>query len=71
MENKAQGPDFNEKKKISNMVLIVSSGLVKKYFWYIKACTYSSNLGEAPHCKSGTRAEGPGISLEPGQRGQG
>ena len=53
------------------MVLIVSSGLVKKYFWYIKACTYSSNLGEAPHCKSGTRAEGPGISLEPGQRDRG
>ena len=65
MEIKAQGLDFNEeKKKISNMVLIVSSGLVKKYFWYIKACTYSSNLGQAPHCKSGTRAEGPG-SLAP------
>ena len=46
------------------MVLIVLSGLVKKYFWYIKACTYSSNLGQAPHCKSGTRAEGPG-SLAP------
>lgn len=72
MENKAQGLDFNEKKKkISNMVLIVSSGLVKKYFWYIKACTYSSNLGEAPHCKSGTGTEGPGISLEPGQRDRG
>lgn len=31
------------RKKFSSIILVVLNGLVKKYFWYRKVCTYSSN----------------------------
>ena len=32
------------REKNISIILVVSNDLVKKYFWYIKVCTYSSNL---------------------------
>lgn len=45
---KPKGLDFNERKNISNIILGVSNGLIKKYFWYRKACP-QVNVSEGPH----------------------
>lgn len=36
------------REKNISIILVVSNGLVKKYFWYRKVCAY-----EVPHLQSG------------------
>lgn len=53
---KPKGLDFNERKNISNIILGVSNGLVKKYFWYRKASPYKRTSARGLTCwKLGAR----------------